>query len=244
MKLITGDPDPVVRGQVAQAIGQIGYKQGLSTLQKVAKDDKSEHVRHRAELAIGRLQEGAKTTDESIDVWKSLDESKFHQLEIGQSAPEFELKDTNGKTWSLSDFKDKRSVVLIWIFADWCGVCHREFHDLIQMEEKFKEAGIQVFTIECHDLYRCKVMVGGRDLWWPHLVDVAGKVGAMYGVDPMEFVVHDEWINRPSTVIIDQKGFVRFAYYGTYWGDRPTIAQTLEMIKGDAYSFRHPERRE
>ena len=87
-------------------------------------------------------------------------------------------------------------------------------------------------------------MVGGRDLWWPHLVDQAGKVGAMYGVDPMEFVVHDEWINRPSTIIVAPDGVVRFAYYGTYWGDRPTIEETLNMIKTNSYSFRHPERRE
>ena len=75
-------------------------------------------------------------------------------------------------------------------------------------------------------------------------MDQAGKVGAMYGVDPMEFVVHDEWINRPSTIIVAPSGVVRFAYYGTYWGDRPTIEQTLNMIKTNSYSFRHPERRE
>jgi hypothetical protein len=69
-------------------------------------------------------------------------------------------------------------------------------------------------------------------------------VGAVYGVDPMEFVVHDEWINRPSTIIVDRDGVVRFAYYGTYWGDRPTVEQTLEMIEADSYSFRHPERRD
>ena len=134
--------------------------------------------------------------------------------------------------------------MLVWIFADWCPVCHREFHDLIEMEDQFREADVQVFTIECHDLYRCKAMVDGRELWWPHLVDTAGTVGVRYGVDPMEFIVHDEWINRPSTIIVDTEGIVRFAYYGTYWGDRPTIEESLEMIKKNSYSFRHPQRRD
>ena len=110
--------------------------------------------------------------------------------------------------------------------------------------EQFKENKVQVFTIECHDRYRSKVMVDGRDLWWPHLVDVAGTAAARYGVDPMEFIVHDEWINRPTTIIVDTEGIVRFAYYGTYWGDRPTIGESLEMIKTNSYSFRHPDRRE
>jgi len=58
----------------------------------------------------------------------------------------------------------------------------------------------------------------------------------------MEFVVHSEWINRPSTVIVDKNCVVRFAYYGTFWGDRPTIEQTLEMVHSEDYQFEHPER--
>ncbi len=241
---LIGDPDPVVRGQAAQALGQIGDTGALFTLKKVGEHDKNRHVRHRVKLAIGRLKEGVTTNDELIKAWAKLDEKTFRQVETGKPAADFELRDTNGKTWRLSDFKNKKTVVLIWIFADWCPVCHREFHDLTQAEEQFKQADIQVLTIECHDRYRCGVMAKGQDLWWPHLVDNAGAVGAVYGVDPMEFVVHDEWINRPSTIIVDIEGVVKFAYYGTYWGDRPTIEQTLAMIKADSYSFRHPKRRE
>ena len=87
-------------------------------------------------------------------------------------------------------------------------------------------------------------MAKGGKYWWPHLVDNAGAIAAMYNVDPMEFIVHDEWINRPSTIIVDTDGIVKFAYYGTYWGDRPTIEETFEMIKTKSYSFRHPKRRE
>ena len=73
-------------------------------------------------------------------------------------------------------------------------------------------------------------------------MDAGGAVGATYGVDPMAFVVHSEWINRPSTVIVDKQGIVRLAYHGTYWGDRPTIAQTLEMMVSGQYDFEHPKR--
>jgi peroxiredoxin len=82
-----------------------------------------------------------------------------------------------------------------------------------------------------------------RGIWWPHLCDLAGAVGAKYGVDPMTFAVHAEYINRPSTIIIDPQGIVRFAYYGTYWGDRPTIHQTLEMIQDERFDFVHRDRR-
>ena len=244
LEVLSRDSDPIVRGQAAQTLGQIGYMEAVSALEKAAEKDASEDVKHRAELAIGRLKEGATSGQELIDAWAGLDDKTFRQLKVGEPAPDFELKDTSGKTWRLSDFRNEKTVVLIWIFADWCPVCHNEFHDLIRMEEEFKKNSVAVFTIECHDRYRCNAMVGRRDLWWPHLVDVAGTVGAKYGVDPMEFIVHDEWINRPSTIIVDVGGVVRFAYYGTYWGDRPSIKQTLELIKTNRYFFRHPERRE
>jgi alkyl hydroperoxide reductase subunit AhpC len=150
--------------------------------------------------------------------------------------------------------------VLIWVFADWCPVCHGEFRELIELRQQFEAATAQVFTLECHDLFPCRVMVGKelepkywfsktsfkdsytKNIWWPHLVDRAGAVGAEYGVQPMSFTVHAEWINRPSVVIVDKEGIARFAYYGTFWGDRPAIHQLLEMVRSGDYSFDAPKR--
>ena len=81
-----------------------------------------------------------------------------------------------------------------------------------------------------------------KNIWWSHLSDKAGAVGASYGVDPLCFAVHSEYINRPSTVIIDKEGIVQFAYYGTFWGDRPSVKQTLDMIRKKNYHFEHPKR--
>ncbi|MCA9216445.1 MAG: redoxin domain-containing protein [Planctomycetales bacterium] len=40
-----------------------------------------------------------------------LGESK---LTVGKPAPDFELKGSDGKTYKLSDFKDKKAVVIAW----------------------------------------------------------------------------------------------------------------------------------
>ena len=152
-------------------------------------------------------------------------------------------------------------MVLVWIFADWCPVCHGEFRELIESRAEFAEAGVEVATLECHDRYRGRVMVGKElapeywfsdrpfrqryevGVWWPHLVDHAGAVAARYGAEPMSFAVHAEYVNRPTTVIIDPSGVVRFVYRGSYWGDRPSIAETLDMIRHERFDFEHPNRR-
>jgi len=58
----------------------------------------------------------------------------------------------------------------------------------------------------------------------------------------MAFTVHSEWINRPAVVIIDEEGVVRFTYYGTFWGDRPSIGDIKEMIETGSYDFESNKR--
>jgi len=258
--VLQSDPSALVRSQAAMSLGQMESTESLELLQKALKDDKSRDVQHQCELAIDQIEKHAGATAEQLNAFLNLDESLFEQIHLGQTAPDFALKDTDDQTWQLAKFSKGKWVVLVWIFADWCPVCHGEFSDLIQMQREFEEANATVATIECHDRFRCRLMVGKetdakywfskgsfRDkyrskIWWPHLSDLAGAIGAQYGVDPMCFAVHAEYVNRPSTIIIDPQGNVRFAYYGTFWGDRPLMHETLEMIKSESFDFVHPKR--
>ncbi len=259
-KVLREDSDSVVRSQAAIALGQIGVRDSLAFVQAAQTEDKSKDVQHQAELAAYAIEHGKTATPELAQAYAALDESKFGRVRVGQPVSDFQLTDTEGKAWRLSDFRGKKPVVLIWVFADWCPVCHGEFQELNELRRQFEAAQAQVFTLECHDLFPCRVMVGQelepkywfskksfkesytKNIWWPHLVDRAGAVGAEYGVQPMSFVVHSEWINRPSVVIVDRAGIARFAYYGTFWGDRPSIRQLLEMVRSGNYSFDAPKR--
>ncbi len=254
------DVSGLVRSQAVIALGQMESESSLAFLGERLKEDPSADVRHQCELAIDQIQKHKGTTSEQLLAYQNLDASRFETLKVGELALDFELSDTENKKWKLSDFREKKWVVLIWIFADWCPVCHGEFHELMEMRAEFEKENVQVITVECHDRFRGRVMVGKElapahwfakqpfrqayteKIWWPHLSDHAGAVGAMYGVDPMTMAVHSEYINRPSTVIVDPKGIVRLAYYGTFWGDRLPIDQTLEMIRTGEFEFEHPER--
>lgn len=254
------DPNSIVRSQAVIALGQMESHSSLDLLRDRLKNDPSSDVRHQCELAIYQIERGKGVTLKNRQAWLDLDESTFEIVKEGVSAPDFALEDTDGKKWQLSSSRGKEWVVLIWVFADWCPVCHGEFHDLMDLQNEFREAGARVFTIETHDLYRARVMVGKEldpaywfaktsfkeaytnRIWWPHLIDHAGAVASVYGADPLTFAVHSEFINRPATVIIDKEGIVRLAYHGTYWGDRPSIEQTLKMIKSGDFSFQHPKR--
>lgn len=255
--LAQNDSINMVRSQAIIALGQIGSKHSLEMLRKLNRNDPSRDVRHQSELAIYQIENQLGVTAENLSDWQSLDQKTFNTVHEGELAPDFDLEDTEGKSWKLSTFRNDKWVVLIWIFADWCPVCHGEFQDLMEMQEAFRDAGVAVFTLEMHDTYRGRVMVGKAlepeywfsqesfkenytmKIWWPHLLDRAGAYGARFGTDPMAFSVHSEYINRPTTVIIDPVGKVRLIYRGKYWGDRPTIKETLEMIRNEQFDLQH-----
>jgi cytochrome oxidase Cu insertion factor (SCO1/SenC/PrrC family) len=41
------------------------------------------------------------------------------RVKVGQAAPDFSLEDVNGKVITLSDFRDKKSVILIFYRGYW-----------------------------------------------------------------------------------------------------------------------------
>jgi len=60
-------------------------------------------------------------------------------------APDFSLKDIQGKTVRLKDLRGK--VVLINFFATWCAPCRREIPDFLQLYDRFKEKGFEIVGI-------------------------------------------------------------------------------------------------
>jgi cytochrome c biogenesis protein CcmG/thiol:disulfide interchange protein DsbE len=64
-------------------------------------------------------------------------------------APEFALKDADGKVVRLEDYKGK--VVLLDFFATWCGPCKIEIPWFMELERKNKDRGFSVLGVSMDD---------------------------------------------------------------------------------------------
>ena len=85
-------------------------------------------------------------------------------------APEFTLKDADGKTVHLSDYKGK--VVLLDFFATWCGPCKIEIPWFMEFQQKYGKDGLQVVGVSIDDtLDKLKPYVASMKMNYPILGD-------------------------------------------------------------------------
>ena len=62
---------------------------------------------------------------------------------------DFTVKDMNGATVRLADFKGK--VVLLNYWATWCGPCKVEIPDLVALQDRYKDKGFVVLGVSQDD---------------------------------------------------------------------------------------------
>src|SRR6202050_3472589 len=66
-----------------------------------------------------------------------------------KAAPEFSLKDADGQTVHLADYKGK--VVLLDFWATWCGPCKIEIPWFMEFEQKYRSRGFEVLGVSMDD---------------------------------------------------------------------------------------------
>lgn len=96
----------------------------------------------------------------------------------GSIAPDFTLKDIDGKEYQLSDFRGK--YVLFEFSASWCGWCKKEIPYLQQVYDFGKDKDFVIFTVnldKTRELWEGEVKKG--EVPWLQLSDLQGMSGGI-----------------------------------------------------------------
>ena len=128
--------------------------------------------------------------------------------QVGKPAPLLTLKDLEGRSLRLSDYKGK--VVLLNFWATWCAPCRAEMPDLVKWQKEYKSQGLQVIgvTYPPEELAEVRKFIKSIKLNYPVSLG-----------DEQTKALFDKSEVLPITVVIDKKGVIHEIIQGIIFSD-------------------------
>lgn len=140
-------------------------------------------------------------------------ETMMQELKEGNKAPDFSLKDTNGKTVKLSDYKG-RDVVLYFYPKDDTPGCSVEACGFRDSIDKLKNKGAVVLGVSLDDQQSHIKFTEKYKLNFPLLCDTDAKVSKIYGAYVRKNMYGNEsWGVARTTFIIGKDGKIRKIFH-------------------------------
>ncbi|MEE8205469.1 MAG: redoxin domain-containing protein, partial [Nitrospinaceae bacterium] len=116
---------------------------------------------------------------------------------VGFKAPAFTVRNLKGNRVQLADHKGK--VVILNLWATWCGPCRVEMPGLENLYRRYRSEGLEILAVSLDKGSSDKVQTFADQyrLSFPVLLDSDGQVESRYHT-----------LTIPTTYVIDKKGMV------------------------------------
>ncbi len=130
-------------------------------------------------------------------------------LNVGESAPDFELMNQDKNKVKLSDYRGKKKVMLLFYPMDFSPVCTQEHCAFGPAFDKLNgpDAQTVVFGVSCDSPFSHAAFRKQYNIPYDLLADVTRKMAKAYGMFAGEEPFN---CTKRGTVIIDQDGKVAF----------------------------------
>ncbi len=131
-------------------------------------------------------------------------------LVIGETAPDFTLRDQFGQDVTLSSFRGRKAVALLFYPYAFSGVCTGELAGVRERLADFLTFDTELLAISCDPVYSLRAFADAEGLnfpllsdFWPH-----GEVARAY-----EVFDANKGCARRSSYVIDPEGSVRWSVH-------------------------------
>jgi cytochrome c biogenesis protein CcmG, thiol:disulfide interchange protein DsbE len=143
--------------------------------------------------------------------------------QVGTPVPEINVVGLSGKKIDVASYRGR--VLLLDVWASWCGPCKQELPMLDAMARRLKAQGIDILAVSV-DQERANVdkFLKGRGHWALTIAhDPAGAIAERLQPDKM-----------PTSYVIDRSGIVRYVNAGFVPDDAAVIERRLLEVAGQA----------
>ena len=129
-------------------------------------------------------------------------------LSIGDEAPDFTLNDQTRTPVTLSEFRGKKHVLIVFYPLAFSGVCTGEMCTLRDSIDSFRSDDVETLAISVDSTAATAAWAASEGYEFPLLSDFwpHGAVADRYGVLDV-----DLGLARRGTFLVDKEGVVRFA---------------------------------
>lgn len=145
--------------------------------------------------------------------------------QLGDKIEDFTVTTFDGKTITLSEVLQEKKMVLINIWATWCGPCGAEFPFLQQAYEQYKDQ-IEVIALSCEEEDTDEALeqyATEKGMTFPVAKDTPDLAGA-FGVNSI-----------PTSIIVDRFGTICFLEAGSQ-SDVASFTNLFDLFVGDDYT--------
>jgi peroxiredoxin len=137
---------------------------------------------------------------------------------VGAKMPTFAAETLDGKPFDLT--KERGSdVVLLNVWATWCGPCKGEVPDLVKMHDKYATRGFKVVGVSIDDggVDAVKEFVSQNKMTYPVALDSESHVANVLQTTVL-----------PTSVLIDRNGMIVWRHFGAVKTDDAALVKALD----------------
>ncbi len=132
------------------------------------------------------------------------------KISVGDKAPDFTLKNTNGEDVTLSGYFGKKNVVLLFFPLAFTGTCTEELCTTRDNLKIYNSLNAEVLGISVDSFFSLKQFKEAQNLNFQLLSDFNKTASESYGVLYKDFFGM-LGVSKRSAFVIDQDGVVQYA---------------------------------
>jgi peroxiredoxin Q/BCP len=153
-----------------------------------------------------------------------ISDSTMKKIEVGDKVPTFNLKDQNGKLFTVNDKMGKSMVIYFYPKDDTPG-CTKEACKFRDNFEVFTNLGALVIGISADSVESHKNFIEKYNLPFTLLADINNEVRNQFGVPKSMFLIPGR-----VTYVVDSKGYIQYIFNSQFNSEKH-IENSLTKLK-------------
>ncbi len=151
------------------------------------------------------------------------------KIEIGQTAPDFTLHDSDKNKVTLSELKGQ-NVLLLFFPQAFTGVCTKELCGVRDNIALYNNANAKVLGISVDSVFTLNKFKEEQQYNFALLSDFNKEVSELYDSIYHDWILDMKGVSKRSAFVIDKEGIIRYAEVLENAGEVPNFEKIQEVL--------------